>query len=173
MQSPFSFKTETLFLSFALLFLPMAADAKTPTAEIGNNKIKLEVAVTQKQIARGLMGRTSMPQDQGMVFLFRPPRPVRFWMFNCFMSLDMMFIKDGKIMKISREVPPCKSHIESECPLYPAEGEIEASEVIEVNPGYCKSHNINEGDSVKFSLGGMASSPVKDEAAPPAEAPAK
>jgi uncharacterized membrane protein (UPF0127 family) len=174
MRSSISFKTQTFMATLALVLLPAAALAKAPIAEIGKNKIKLEVAETQKQIEHGLMFRASMPEDQGMVFLFRPTRNVRFWMFNCLMSLDMMFIKDGKIVKISRDVPPCKSHKPEECPLYPSEGEVEASEVLEVNAGYCKSHGIAEGDNVKFSLGGVsasAASSKKEPAEPATEAP--
>lgn len=124
--------------------------AKTPVAQIGKNKIKLEVAQTQAQIEKGLMFRTSMPENAGMVFLFQPPRPVRFWMHNCYMSLDMMFVKDGKIVHICHEVPPCRTAKPADCPLYPESGEIEVSEVIEVNPGYAKRHEIKEGDKVNF-----------------------
>lgn len=132
------------------------AFAKTPMAEFGKSKVKLEVAQTPEQIQRGLMFRQSMPEDAGMVFLFHPPRAVRFWMFHCFISLDMIFIKDGKIAKIAANVPPCRSPKPEGCPLYPAEGEIEVSEVVEVNSGYCKRHGIKEGDPVKFILDGMS-----------------
>lgn len=122
-----------------------------PIVKIGKNEVKLEVAHTEAEIARGLMFRTSMPKDQGMVFLFQPPRPVKFWMFNCLMSLDMLFIKDGKIVKISENVPPCKSKDPKECPTYP-ENEVFVSEVVELNAGYCKEHEIKEGDTVTFEM---------------------
>ncbi len=144
---------------FSLLSSAPAALAKMPIAEIGKNKIKLEVAITQQQIEHGLMERQSMPEDQGMVFLFRPESSVRFWMYDCFMSLDMMFIKDGKIQKISRDVPPYKGTDKAKAPLYPSDGEVTVTEVIEVNAGYCKRHGINDGDSVKFDLPGYATSP--------------
>lgn len=133
--------------------------AKVPIAKIGNEKIKLEVAATPAQIQHGLMFRQSLPEDSGMVFLFRPARPVRFWMKNCFMSLDMLFIKDGKIVKIARECPPCRATKDEDCPLYPEEGEVEAGEVVEVNPGWAKRHNVKEGDAVEFELAGFAETP--------------
>lgn len=128
-----------------------AADAKMPIARFGKNEVKLEVASTPEEITRGLMFRTSMPENQGMVFLFQPPRPVKFWMFNCLMSLDMVFIKDGKIVKISENVPPCKSKDYKDCPTYP-EDEVTVSEVVELNAGYCKAHEIKEGDTVTFEM---------------------
>jgi uncharacterized protein len=141
----------------SLLALPvpaMAADARMPIAQIGNNKIKLEVAATPAAIERGLMYRTSLPEGQGMVFLFRPPTGVRFWMANCFISLDMLMIKDGKIVKIFENVPPCKEEDTTKCPTYPnaSEPRVEVTEVVEVNAGYSKRHNIKEGDTVKFFL---------------------
>lgn len=146
----------------AIVCLPPAT-AKTPIAEFGKNKVKLEVAQTPEQIQRGLMFRQSMPEDAGMVFLFRPPRPVRFWMYHCFISLDMIFIKDGKIAKIAANVPPCRSPKPEGCPVYPTDGEIEVSEVVEVNSGYCKRHGIKEGDAVKFSMEGMENAAAVSE----------
>lgn len=140
----------------SLVLCSSAAQAKVPIAEIGNNKIKLEVAQTKEQIERGLMFRTSLPEDHGMIFLFRPARPVRFWMFNCNISLDMLFIRNSKIVKISHEVPPCKSKNPQECPLYPVDGEIEASEVLELSSGYCERHGVKEGDTIKFDLPGAS-----------------
>lgn len=157
-------------LVMATLFLSSSAvQAKVPLAEIGNNKIKLEVAQTKEQIERGLMFRTSLPEDQGMIFLFRPARPVRFWMFNCNISLDMCFIRNGKIVKISHNVPPCKSHNPQDCPLYPVDGEIEASEVLELSSGYCERHSVKEGDAIKFDLPGSKSG-VKEKEQEKAEA---
>ncbi len=128
------------------------AIAKMPTAHIGKNIIKLEVASTPEEIMHGLMYRTSLDKDSGMVFLFKPARPVRFWMYHCFISLDMIFIKDGKIVTISENVPPCKSPNPGDCPTYPETGDVNVSEVIEVNAGYCKRNGIKEGDTVKFDF---------------------
>lgn len=128
------------------------ADAKMPMAKIGDNVVKLEVAATEAEIQRGLMFRTSLADDAGMVFLFRPPRPVNFWMYNCLIHLDMLFVKDGKIIKIFENVPPCKSKDYHDCPTYPAGDGILVSEVIEVKGGYAKEHNVKEGDAVSFDL---------------------
>ncbi len=154
------FRSVILSLLLALVLLCPVALSKVPIAEIGSNKIKLEVACTMEQIEHGLMERASMPENQGMVFLFRPTQPVRFWMFNCLMPLDMIFIKNGKIVKISRDVPPYKSadhaRAEREAPRYPSDGEVEVSEVIEVNAGYCTRHGIKDADTVRFDLPGIS-----------------
>jgi len=129
-----------------------SADAKMPSVKIGKNVVKLEVAASDKEIQRGLMYRTSMPEDQGMVFLFHPPRAVNFWMYHTLIPLDMLFVKDGKIVKIFENVPPCRSEDPKECPLYPEGPGMTVSEVIELNGGYSKRHEVKEGDSVNFQI---------------------
>ena len=126
-----------------------------PSAKIGDhNIVKLEVAQTPAEIERGLMYRTSLPEDQGMVFLFNPPGPQRFWMAHCFISLDMLFIKDGKIVRIFESVPPCRAQNLAECPTYPPKEELAtvASEVVEVSAGYAKRHGVKVGDPVTFQM---------------------
>lgn len=144
-------------------FCTQVAFAKVPTVEIGTNKVKLEVAASPEQIQRGLMYRTSLAEDHGMVFLFHPQDSVRFWMAHCFISLDMLFIKDGKIVKIFENVPPCKEANETDCPTYPnrEEAPVTVNEVVEVSAGYAKRHSIKEGDSVTFSFGGNRKSGKK------------
>lgn len=137
--------------------------AKVPIVKIGDQTVKLEVAATEQEIQRGLMFRQSLPEESGMVFLFHPAHPVRFWMKNCFISLDMLFIKDGKISKIARDCPPCREKDDRNCPLFPAEGMVDASEVVEVSAGWAKRHDVKEGDPVVFELPGM--SQAKDAAA--------
>lgn len=137
----------------ALFQCPFAAQALAPTVKLGaDNIVKLEVAASDAEIERGLMYRTSLPEDQGMVFLFHPPRPVNFWMAHCFISLDMIMIKDGKVIKIFENVPPCRAANVHDCPTYPAGAGIEVSEVVEVSAGYAKRHKVKVGDAVSFDL---------------------
>ncbi len=137
-------------LAAGLLSPARSTEARMPVAQIGSNKIKLEVAASEQEITRGLMYRTSLAEDSGMVFLFHPPRCVKFWMAHCFISLDMLFVKDGKIIKICQNVPPCRCAREQDCPTYPDGPPLEVSEVVEVAAGYAKKHGIKEGDAIKF-----------------------
>ena len=74
---------------------------------VGQQVIQLEVAQTAQQQATGLMYRTELAADRGMLFPFMPPRPVAFWMKNMSITLDMVFLRDGKVTAISSNVPPC------------------------------------------------------------------
>jgi uncharacterized membrane protein (UPF0127 family) len=141
----------------ALISLSMFGEkafAKMPVAKVGENVIKLEVAATEAEVERGLMYRTSMPEDQGMVFFLDEHNtgsgPTTFWMYHTLIPLDMMFIKDGKIHKLFQNVPPCRSENAQECPQYSAGTKIPI--VIEVNGGYCARHHIKEGDAVNLEM---------------------
>lgn len=143
------------------------ATSKMPLARLGKNTVKLEVASTQAEVQRGLMFRTSMPEDAGMVFIFHPENEVQFWMFHTLIPLDMLFIKDGKILKICQNVPPCKSANPRECPTYPSEGPIRITEVLELNGGYAARHGIKEGDKINFEF------PAGPQSAAPANPPSE
>jgi hypothetical protein len=136
------------------------ATSKMPLAKLGKNTVKLEVASTQAEVQRGLMFRTSMPEDAGMVFIFHPENAVQFWMFHTLIPLDMLFIKDGKILKICQNVPPCKSENPRGCPTYPTEGPIGVTEVLELNGGYVTRHGIKEGDQITFEFLNAPSGPA-------------
>jgi uncharacterized membrane protein (UPF0127 family) len=118
--------------------LPISA-----TALIAGKKINLEVAQTPKQQEIGLMYRTSLPDDQGMLFPFNPPQPVAFWMKNTLIPLDMVFLRTGVVQAIATNVPPCKS---DPCPGYPSSKTID--QVIELRGGLTTELGLKVGDRV-------------------------
>ena len=149
----FSIISATLVSVLALSMSVANGHAKMPTADIGGKaQVTLEVAASEPEITRGLMYRTSLAPDAGMVFLFRPNREVNFWMYHTLIPLDMLFVKNGKIIKLFEDVPPCKSTNPNDCPTYPVGRGIDVTEVIELAGGYAKQHGIKEGDAVSFEL---------------------
>lgn len=116
--------------------LPISAQVS-----IGEKIIKLEVASTAQQQALGLMYRNSLADDRGMLFPFDPPRSVNFWMKNVKINLDMIFIKDGKVVSIAANVPPCTSE---PCPLYSPKQTIDT--VIELRGGRAAELGLKVGD---------------------------
>ena len=114
---------------------------------IGDRILGLEVARTQEQQATGLMYRTALADDRGMLFEFKPPQSVRFWMKDVVIPLDMIFIKDGKVKAISASVPPCKTN---PCPTYGPGTLIDR--VIELRGGRAKEIGLTVGTplNIKF-----------------------
>jgi len=80
----------------------------TITAATGQtHKFNVEVARTDEEQDRGLMFRTSLPADGGMIFPFAKPRIGSFWMKNTLIPLDMFFIRaDGSIDRIAENTIP-------------------------------------------------------------------
>lgn len=102
------------------LALPMAACSRDASEEASAATIPLtiaskgqahnfnvEVARTDAEQDRGLMFRTSLPADGGMIFPFAKPRIGSFWMKNTLIPLDMFFIRaDGSIDRIAENTIP-------------------------------------------------------------------
>ncbi len=67
----------------------------TQTLVIAGETFTLEVVSTEETIQLGMGGRESIARDGGMLFVFPEPRWRRFWMKNCLIPLDIMFL-DGR-----------------------------------------------------------------------------
>lgn len=81
--------------------LPVDAAPLTFEADGETVSFDIEIADTAERRARGLMFRTDLPQDRGMLFVFEQTRPVSFWMQNTPSPLDLVFIgQDGRVIDI-------------------------------------------------------------------------
>ena len=71
------------------------------------HRFTVEVADTPAAQERGLMHRTSLAPDAGMIFPYSPPQYASFWMKNTLIPLDMLFIRaDGTIDRIAENTIP-------------------------------------------------------------------
>jgi uncharacterized protein len=71
------------------------------------HRFSVEVARTPAEQAQGLMHRTSLPADSGMLFPFATPKFASFWMKNTFIPLDIIFIRaDGSVDRIAENTIP-------------------------------------------------------------------
>ena len=122
--------------------LPISARAR-----IADRPIELEVAKTTEQQAMGLMYRTDLPDDRGMLFEFKPARWVNFWMKNCQIALDMIFIRDGVVTAIEVSAPPCTA---DPCPTYGPDTMVDR--VIELRGGRAAELGVKVGDRIAIEL---------------------
>ncbi|MEN9389195.1 MAG: hypothetical protein RLY61_279 [Candidatus Parcubacteria bacterium] len=116
-----------------------------------STKVAVEIANTEAKRAKGLMFRTHLQEDRGMLFIFQTSASHAFWMANTKIPLDILWInEDLKIVDISKNTPPCTETgtLTSLCKAYaPRE---KAKYVLEVNGGYTDKNSIVIGDYVSF-----------------------
>jgi uncharacterized membrane protein (UPF0127 family) len=117
------------------------------TVDRGSKKLafRVEVAASPEAQARGLMFRTQLGDNEGMIFPSAVPEPRSFWMKNTPLSLDIIFIgPDGRIANIAANtVPYSLDSVSSKGP---------ASAVLELRAGRAKELGIVPGDKVSYSL---------------------
>jgi len=102
---------------------------------------EVSLARTLKEQERGLMFVRSMPEMEGMAFLYSPPKNASFWMKNTYIPLDILFISPGgKIQSIKKNAKP------GDLTPIQSQGVVEA--VVELNAGIVDKYGIKEGDRV-------------------------
>lgn len=106
--------------------------------------LALEQVTTPEAMAKGLSGRTSLPQDQGMLFTYSQPGEYCFWMKDMQFPIDIIWVDaDKKVINVHENVPP-ESYPEEFCPDKPA------MYVIEVNAGVAKQAYLSSGSQLQF-----------------------
>ena len=120
----------------------------TVTSANGAHHFTVEIAKTAAEQERGLMFRTNIPKNGGMIFApyppdGGPPREATFWMKNTPSALDLLFIRaDGTIAHIADNATPySEARIPSGEPI---------AAVLEINGGVAAELGIAEGDMVTW-----------------------
>ncbi len=115
----------------------------------GQKVVNVEIADEPQEWRTGLMGRTSLPENSGMLFVFPDEQPRSFWMKNTLIPLDMIFISSNLSIIDIATMQPCKA---DPCPSYRSKAP--AMYVLEVNAGYARSGNIILGNKVSLDSRG-------------------
>lgn len=116
--------------------------------------IGLEVAATPRQQAMGLQLRPPLPPLRGMWFPYAMPTPARFWMHRTPAPLDMLFIRDGRVVAIEAHAQPC---MRLPCPSY---GPVEPVDgVVELAAGQAEALGITVSSPVRIEPVGAQAAP--------------
>ena len=142
-----------LYILLASLFLFACSEKveQKPTTPLiirtsnGDIRFNVEVAKTPEELKKGLMHRTQMAANNGMIFNIYPVRPTAMWMKNTKLALDMIFVAPDASISMIKEnaVPMSEDLIISRDPV---------RAVIELNAGQIRRHNIKIGDKVEHAL---------------------
>lgn len=105
-----------------------------------------ELAMGVLEKARGLSGRDGLPEDGGMLFLFRRAGRHGFWMMGMKFPIDFVWIRHGAVVGISQNAQPQPGKAMWSLNMYyPPEG---IDRVLEVNAGAIKKFGLKVGDPV-------------------------
>jgi uncharacterized membrane protein (UPF0127 family) len=112
----------------------------------GRVTLTVELARAPEEQIRGLSGRRGLRPGRGMLFVYDRPHPVSIWMKDMRFSLDIIWIRAGRIVAIEKHAPP----LTPEAPerIYTATADL----VLEVPAGFADRQKIRVGDSVQASL---------------------
>jgi uncharacterized membrane protein (UPF0127 family) len=124
---------------------PQPTLPKQPLTIVDDNghrhAFQVEMATTPQEQETGLMFRTAVPADGGMLFLFPTVQPEPFWMKNTLVPLDMVFINpDGTIRAIAENTVPYS--------LAPVDSGGPVLAVLELQGGLTAKEAISVGDQV-------------------------
>lgn len=115
----------------------------TVTTASGRHRLRVEVAASSEEQARGLMFRTEMGADEGMLFPRNPPDVASFWMKNTPLPLDIIFIgTDRKVINVAANTVPYS--------LEPVGARGVTAAVLELNAGRAAQLGIEPGSKVDW-----------------------
>lgn len=107
------------------------------------SQLDIEFAEDQESQAMGLMYRTSMEENQGMIFLLGDTKIQNFHMLNTYISLDIIFLDENQqIVNVAANCPPRSTD------RIPSTGP--ATYVLETVAGYAERHGLQPGDLVEW-----------------------
>lgn len=132
--------------ALALVAAVPACAAKGPYVELKGQRYSIELAEDDASRAQGLMERTQMAADHGMLFVFDDDAPRAFWMKNTKIPLDMLFFDaERHLVSVQHDVPPC---VADPCPAYSSGAP--ARYVLELNSGHARRLGLTPGDELRI-----------------------
>ncbi len=116
--------------------------------KINDKEFKVELARTDEETYRGLSFREELCSDCAMLFIFPEARERTFVMRNMLIPLDIIFIRDNKIINIHKNLEPEGKNYKGR---YSSDGP--ANYVLEINAGLSDTFGIKKGDDVFIDIG--------------------
>lgn len=114
--------------------------AERVKVEVGGVPLSVELARTDEERGRGLMGRRCLGADEGMLFIYEPPEEIRLWMKNTAVPLSAAFADEGgRIFRIV-DMEPYETRI------HPSGAP--ARYALEVRRGWFEGNGIGTGDRI-------------------------
>ncbi len=129
---------------------PTQAQGKLKTIRLwlGAEELQTELALTSQQEQTGLMFRTNLAENAGMLFVFPRPIQASFWMKNTYIPLSVAYIDaEGNIVEVN-DLKPLDTNA-----VIAASDDVQY--VLEVNQGWFDRHKIASGTLVRTEFGSL------------------
>jgi uncharacterized membrane protein (UPF0127 family) len=110
------------------------------------DSIYLEIADDSKKRRDGLMFRTQLDTNKGMVFVFEDESTRSFWMKNTLIPLDVIYLSSDLMIVDIQSMPPCGDL--NPCPSYPSY--VASRYAVELNAGTADRLHLEIGDFISF-----------------------
>jgi len=113
--------------------------------------LTLDAARSMDEHAYGLMNRTIMPADEGMIFIFNDESIREFWMKNTLIDLDIAYISSANVVIDIQTMKAVTSVLQTNLPTYPSKGP--ARYAVEMNSGWFKKNGFPVGTTIRLLSG--------------------
>lgn len=119
-----------------------------PVTLPGGQQIRVETMISRFELIRGMMFRTSLARDRGMLFVQPSPGQYSYWMYQTLIPLDMIWLDSNRrIVEIVENAQPCKTQA-SKCAQYG--GKQFSSYVLEIPGGMSAKFGLQVGQSIQW-----------------------
>ncbi|GAB2552681.1 DUF192 domain-containing protein [Rhodanobacter koreensis] len=125
----------------------VSASHASLAVELHGQHFSVELATNDASREHGLMMRTTLPADHGMLFVFPDTAPRGFWMKSTLIPLDILYFDaDRRLVSMQLNTAPCKA---DPCPIYPSSGP--ARYVLELSAGTAARIGARVADELKIA----------------------
>lgn len=133
--------TVLLLAAGLIQFMTTTSNVRRNTIQIADKKFAIELADTDEERTRGLMGRLTLGEKKGMLFVFDDSAPRSFWNQDTLIPLDVIFIDQGFVVAVE-QLPK----FDAAFGAVTVSPEIPARYVLELN----QNSGVITGDEVSF-----------------------
>jgi uncharacterized protein len=138
---------------FCALFIALSSSSVHAgnwwTIRLEQVQVEAEIVFTPEEQQMGLGNRFSLPDGQGMLFLYNDPGIRIFWMKRMVFPIDIIWLRKGKIVFIHENIPPPEPGLADEQLQRYGYGVL-ADMVLELPAGFVKRNRISIKSSLKI-----------------------
>lgn len=119
-----------------------------PVTLPGGQVIRVETMIDNVELLRGMMFRTSLAPDRGMLFVYPRPEHYQMFMYQTLIPLDIVWMDaNRRIMAMDENLPPCKTKA-SQCQKYG--GKQFVSYALEIPGGMARKFGLQLGQTIQW-----------------------